>query len=52
MKKLLSLLFLQSIVILYLQAQPISEYTYKLDNGINIKPEHCWNPDMGTTGLF
>jgi hypothetical protein len=43
MKKLLSLLFLQSIAIFYLQAQPISEYTYKLDNGVNIKTEHCWN---------
>ena len=43
MKKLFSILVLQILVILALQAQPVSEYTYKLDNGITVKTEHCWN---------
>ena len=43
MKKLFSILVLQILVILALQAQPVSEYTYKLDNGINVKTERCWN---------
>jgi hypothetical protein len=30
-------------VILYLQAQPVSEYSHKLDNGVTIKTDHCWN---------
>jgi len=43
MKKLFASLTFLSVVILSLQAQPIAEYTYKLDNGINIKTEHCWS---------
>jgi hypothetical protein len=43
MKKLFYFLALQTIVILSLQAQPVSDYTYKLDNGIVVKTEHCWN---------
>jgi hypothetical protein len=43
MKKLLSLLTLQTLVILSLHAQPVSDYSYKLDNGINIRTEHCWS---------
>ena len=43
MKNLFSFLALQIVVILSLQAQPVSNYTYKLDNGINIKTENCWN---------
>jgi len=43
MKKLLSFLAFQTIVILSLHAQPVSDYTYKLDNGITVKSEHCWN---------
>ena len=43
MKKLLSFLALQTIVILTLQAQPVSDYIYKLDNGITVRSEHCWN---------
>lgn len=26
-----------------MQAQPVSEYAYKLDNGISVKTDHCWN---------
>jgi hypothetical protein len=43
MKKLFSIIALQTLVILALQAQPVSEYTYKLDNGITVKTERCWN---------
>jgi hypothetical protein len=43
MKKLLSLFVFQVFVILTLQAQPVKDYTYKLDNGITIKTEHCWS---------
>jgi hypothetical protein len=43
MKKLLLLLTFQSVVIVALLAQPVSDYSYKLDNGITIKTERCWN---------
>ena len=43
MKKLFYFLSLQTIVILSLNAQPVSDYSYKLDNGITVKTEHCWN---------
>jgi hypothetical protein len=43
MKNLFSILVLQTVVILSLQAQSVSNYSYKLDNGINIKNENCWN---------
>ena len=43
MKNLFSVLVLQTMVILSLQAQPVSDYSYKLDNGIVVKTEHCWN---------
>ncbi len=43
MKKLFSIFTLQTLVILALQAQPVSDYAYKLDNGITIKSERCWN---------
>ena len=42
MKRLLSLFALQVIVILSIQAQPVSDYSYKLDNGITVKTEHSW----------
>lgn len=44
MKKMVipSLLF-QAVMIMSLQAQKISNYSYKLDNGIEIKTERCWN---------
>jgi hypothetical protein len=31
------------VMILPLQAQPVSDYSYKLDNGIFVKTERCWN---------
>jgi hypothetical protein len=43
MKNLLSLLTLMMVVIPSLQAQPASDYSYKLDNGISVKTERCWN---------
>jgi len=43
MKKLFSFLAFQTIVILCLQAQPVSDYSYKLDNGITVRTEHCWS---------
>ena len=43
MKKLLSFLALQSIVILSLMAQPVTDYSYKLDNGITVRTDHCWS---------
>jgi hypothetical protein len=43
MKKLSSLLVLQTMMIFSLQAQPVSDYSYKLDNGITVKMERCWN---------
>jgi hypothetical protein len=43
MKKLFSIFTLHVIVILSVQAQPVSEYSYKLDNGITVKTERCWN---------
>ena len=43
MKKLFSLIVLLVIGFLNASSQPVSEYTYKLDNGINVKSERCWN---------
>jgi hypothetical protein len=43
MKKSLLILVFQSLVILYIQAQPVSDFTYKLDNGINVRTENCWD---------
>jgi hypothetical protein len=43
MKKLLLMLTFQTVMILAIQAQPVSDYSYKLDNGITIKTERCWN---------
>ncbi len=43
MKTLLSALAIQTVVILSLQAQSVSDYSYQLDNGINVKSENCWN---------
>ena len=31
------------VMILSSQAQPVSNYSYKLDNGIIVKTENCWN---------
>jgi hypothetical protein len=43
MKKLFSILILLTVAILTLQAQPVSDYSYKFDNGISVKTERCWN---------
>ncbi len=43
MKKLISLIVLLALSYLFASSQPVSEYTYKLDNGINVKSERCWN---------
>ena len=43
MKNIISLLVIQTMLILTIQAQPVSNYVYKLDNGISVKSEHCWN---------
>jgi hypothetical protein len=43
MKRLLSVIVFLTAVIPSLQAQPVSDYSYKLDNGIVVKMEHCWN---------
>jgi hypothetical protein len=43
MKRLLSAFVFLTGVILSVQAQPVSDYSYKLDNGIVVKTEHCWN---------
>jgi len=43
MKKLIFFLILQTTVILSLRAQPVSDYIYKLDNGINFNSERSWS---------
>jgi hypothetical protein len=43
MKKLLFFLVLPAITILSLQAQPVTDISYKLDNGISVKTERGWN---------
>ncbi len=43
MKNLLMYLVLQSVVILSLPAQPVSNYSCKLDNGINVRTENSWS---------
>ena len=43
MKKLFSIPAIQVLLIVSLQAQPVSDYTYKLDNGISVRNEHTWS---------
>jgi hypothetical protein len=43
MKTLISSTIILLLFLLNIQAQPVTNYLYKLDNGINIKSEHCWN---------
>jgi hypothetical protein len=43
MKNTILVLFLQTVVLLTIQAQPVTNYTYKLTNGITVKTERCWN---------
>ncbi|MDP4224410.1 MAG: hypothetical protein Q8868_13970 [Bacteroidota bacterium] len=43
MKKFILLLFINSAMIFSLHAQKVTDYTYRLDNGINVKIELGWN---------
>jgi hypothetical protein len=43
MKKLLTIFVLSLIMILPGKTQPVAEYQYKLDNGINVKTDHTWS---------
>ncbi len=43
MKNIISILFLHLVVFLALDAQPVTNYVYKLNNGITVKTERCWN---------
>ncbi len=43
MKKFFILFKLLALMVITLQAQKVSNYTYRLDNGINIRPEYGWN---------
>jgi hypothetical protein len=43
MKKLFSFLAFQTLIFLSVCSQPVLDYTYKLDNGITVKMERCWN---------
>ncbi len=42
MKKLLTFPVFLVIMVFQLQAQPVSDYLYKFDNGITVKTEHTW----------
>ncbi len=43
MKNIISLLVIHAVMFFTIQAQTVSNYLYKLDNGITVKTEHCWN---------
>jgi hypothetical protein len=43
MKKTISILAFLAMLRLSPEAQPVTEYSYKLDNGIIVKSERCWN---------
>ncbi|MBA4322379.1 MAG: hypothetical protein C0408_06120 [Odoribacter sp.] len=43
MKKELFILTTLSLFILSIQGQTVTNYSYQLDNGINVKAERCWN---------
>jgi hypothetical protein len=43
MKNIVSFLVLQTVVLFAVQSQPVSNYVYKLNNGITVKTERCWN---------
>ncbi|MGE5420666.1 MAG: hypothetical protein ACM3UT_10795 [Chloroflexota bacterium] len=43
MKKLIFIPAIQALLILSMQAQPVSDYLYKLDNGITVKNDHTWS---------
>ena len=43
MKRFIVLLLLFFVSGIILQSQKVSNYTYKLDNGISVKTEQGWN---------
>lgn len=43
MKKFQLSLLVLLFTMLYVSAQPVTDYTYVLANGINIRSENCWN---------
>ena len=43
MKKIIIFLIFNAVMIASLQAQSVTNYTCKLDNGITVRMEHCWN---------
>jgi hypothetical protein len=43
MKKLLSVSILCYFIMLSIKAQTVANYSYLLDNGVNVKIEHGWN---------
>ncbi|MCX6335322.1 MAG: hypothetical protein NT092_13660 [Bacteroidia bacterium] len=43
MKKIIIFLIFNAAMIISLQAQSVSNYTCKMDNGITVRMEHCWN---------
>jgi len=43
MKTTLFVLAFQVALILSLQSQTVSDFSYKFDNGVNVKMEQCWN---------
>ncbi len=43
MKNIILFLICQTLLLIGLQSQPVSNYVYKLNNGISIKSERCWN---------
>ena len=43
MKKILSLLIFSAVILLQANSQPVSDYLYKLTNGISVKTEKTWS---------
>lgn len=43
MRKIISFLILGAVISLQVNAQPVSNYIYKLDNGITVKTEKTWS---------
>jgi hypothetical protein len=43
MKSIISFLVANTLVVFGIQAQPVSNYVYKLNNGIMVKTERCWS---------
>ena len=43
MKNLISILVIHTVLLCVIHSQPVSNYVYKLNNGITVKTERCWN---------